>query len=88
MAVELRNALGTLVGRPQPATLLFNYPTTAELIEYLSGELAGDAGPAAAAAAVTPAETQPAEQSLDGLSEDDLEALLARKLSSGVGDRH
>jgi NADPH:quinone reductase-like Zn-dependent oxidoreductase/SAM-dependent methyltransferase len=39
MAVELRNALGVMVGRTLPATLLFDHPTIEALEAYLSHEV-------------------------------------------------
>src|SRR5206468_3281343 len=54
MAVELRNRLGTAVGRTLPATLIFSYPTVEKLARYLAGEvlhLGKKAAPAVAAVA-------------------------------------
>jgi acyl transferase domain-containing protein/NADPH:quinone reductase-like Zn-dependent oxidoreductase/acyl carrier protein len=41
MAVELRNAIGDLVGRSLPATLLFKYPTLTALTDHLLNDILG-----------------------------------------------
>jgi acyl carrier protein len=39
MAIELRNALAAAVGKPLSSTLIFSYPSTAAIAEYLGGLL-------------------------------------------------
>ncbi|MEV4921006.1 type I polyketide synthase, partial [Streptomyces tirandamycinicus] len=42
-AIELRNRLSTLTGTRLPATLLFDYPSAAELVDHLYARLAPEA---------------------------------------------
>nr|WP_254897422.1 phosphopantetheine-binding protein [Amycolatopsis sp. Hca4] len=67
-AVELRNGLTTATGLKLPATLVFDYPTTSLLAEYLLGKLA-------------PVSQAPAGSLVDEL--DRLEALLDPKTAKG-----
>ncbi|WP_460444061.1 SDR family NAD(P)-dependent oxidoreductase [Amycolatopsis cihanbeyliensis] len=44
-AVELRNKLGAAVGHKLPATLVFDYPTTTALVDYLLTTVVGEQRP-------------------------------------------
>jgi len=66
-ALELRNRLGAVTGIPLPSTLVFDYPTTAELATYLREEI-GEGSGAAQAPLLT--ELDRLESSITGLPED------------------
>jgi len=84
MAVELRNALTRSMGKPLPATLLFDYPNLGVLASYLMRALElHDETP-------TPASPVPAPVSHDdlaGMSDEEAEALLMQELSGGNESR-
>ena len=77
MALDLRGRLEAGVGRSLPSTLAFNYPTALALAAFLDADDVTPVAPAPSApvlASTTSADT-------DDLSEDELAALLARKLA-------
>ncbi len=82
LAIELRNALGTVIGRSLPATLLFDYPTVDDLATYLLGVLFPAAPDAVAVTPPEPVAESPASllDDLDEMSDDDVERMLADKL--------
>jgi acyl carrier protein len=89
MAVELRNNLGGLVGRPLSATLLFDFPTIETLGAHLwdeSPELRED-GPAEPTPAANGAAPTTVAQEVAQLSEEEVLASIAAELSAlgGVG---
>ncbi|KQU73853.1 MULTISPECIES: type I polyketide synthase [unclassified Rhizobacter] len=76
MALELRNRLEPLHGKPLSATLAWNYPTVDALVAFLSG----DHEPAAAPAAVpAPEAVAPVLDSVADLSDDDAARLLRKR---------
>ena len=83
MSVELKGRLETGVEQALPSTLTFNYPTVAELVLYLethglaqpTDETPAAQRPQAGAAAIF------STDDLDDLDEDELAALLSRKLA-------
>jgi acyl transferase domain-containing protein/acyl carrier protein len=81
MAVELRNRLQQSLACRLPSTLVFEYPSISALAEYL----AFDALKLADRPGGTPSEngvevSSPAEDGLDELSDEEIEALLAQEL--------
>jgi acyl carrier protein len=82
MAVELRNQLGQSVNKTLPATLLFEYPTVTALADYLAAEiLVADRQPEPQPVAAAPAENA-STTALDDLSDDELAAMLKKKLGN------
>ena len=86
MGVQLRNALSVLTEQPLPATLLFNYPSIDQLVNYLDGVLepaqeGPDAmGPAESNDQKTNKSASSTAEELDRLSENEIVNLLADKL--------
>jgi acyl transferase domain-containing protein/SAM-dependent methyltransferase len=88
LAVELRNTLGTALGTTLPATLLFDYPTIDALTDHLLHDVLGepsaaaetaDAPPAAAAPASTTAQAGALVNSIEALTDDEVDRLLASR---------
>lgn len=83
MAVELRNRLETGLGivGALPATLIFDYPTVDAIVAFVEGVLFAPAEASEPEPEQPKAESQPeAPVDLDGLSDDEVAALLLKKL--------
>ncbi|MCP4397334.1 MAG: SDR family NAD(P)-dependent oxidoreductase [bacterium] len=81
MAIEFRNLLGKQITELQlPVTLLFNYPTIAEIVTYIVGEVFKDREP------VSPPqnyeETSDGFAYLDSLNQQELEVLIKKDLET------
>jgi acyl carrier protein len=86
MAVELRNALSSALGRTLPASLVFDYPTIDALSTFMTAELVGapkSGVPAPSAGAND--HWKRVSDGLDDLSQDEMAALLSAQLA-GLGD--
>jgi acyl transferase domain-containing protein/acyl carrier protein len=89
MAVELKGRLERSLSVPLPSTLTFNYPTIKALVDYLLSEALGfDAAPMQDKTALTPGaapgKVLSVDHTADDLSEDELSALLMKKVE-GLG---
>jgi acyl carrier protein len=82
MAVELRNTLARALGRPLPATLVFDYPTLDALVTHLARLL--DPSARADRVEVAPLDTSPPAATdlaaIVGLTDQEAEALLLKEL--------
>ncbi len=81
MAVELRNALALSANLSLPATLLFDYPTIDALVGYLAEKIVL---PNQEVTQDTPTEAKPENgaSELDGMLDEEVEALLLQELDS------
>jgi SAM-dependent methyltransferase/NAD(P)-dependent dehydrogenase (short-subunit alcohol dehydrogenase family)/acyl carrier protein len=93
MAVELRNVLGKAVSRTLPATVTFDYPSVAALVEFLGVEVfAAELGeapreaeaPATPAAAIADTTADAEAADLESMNEEELALQLAARLA-GIG---
>jgi hypothetical protein len=83
MAIELRNRLETVLGRPFSATLAWNYPTIEAIVSYLAGDVAR-ASPTIMAT-LPPSGGGLADILTDVASMSDEAAMLALLAQPGVG---
>ena len=81
MAIELRNVLRGIVGRPVPATVVFDHPNITALAGYLGSMVTG--APADPASVTTRAlmPTATSSATLAALSDDEVERMLIDKLA-------
>ncbi len=78
-AVELRNRLSAVVGRHLPSTLIFDYPTPADVAVYLLSEMSEEG----AATVLVDGELDSLELTLPGVSGDEAgRARIARRLQA------
>jgi acyl transferase domain-containing protein/acyl-CoA synthetase (AMP-forming)/AMP-acid ligase II/acyl carrier protein/NAD(P)-dependent dehydrogenase (short-subunit alcohol dehydrogenase family) len=83
-SIELIRQLQNSLGCSLPPTLIFKYPTIANLLDYLSDEvlLLGESKAEESRPSDTPLKAPTSPGDLDELSKDELAHLLARKLES------
>ncbi len=81
-SVELKQTLERQFGLQLPATIAFEFATPDALASHLLTLLLDDAPVSSTIS--TPAETTSADDDLDGLSDDELLALLASELNNGI----
>ena len=81
MTLELRNRLESSLHLKLPATLAFNYPTVMAMAHHLIEKLDMDTPNEQPIKAKTH-QAEPATDELEGLMQDEVEALLAEELSS------
>jgi acyl carrier protein len=79
MAVELRNVLSASIGRPLPATLLFDYPTVDALAAFIGRDLLGTAPAEAPVAAAVPADG--VIDRIEDLSDEEVDRMFAERMA-------
>jgi acyl carrier protein len=82
MSIELRNRLQTGMGRPLPATLVFDFPSLAALVDYFCQESSDlSAEPQRLSSEISGIELERDVDELRQLSPADAEKLLAEELA-------
>jgi aryl carrier-like protein len=79
LAVELRNTIGSGIGRTLPATLLFDHPTLDALTDHLFAELGGAPADTEAQRAADVAPRPNLVESIEDLSDEEVERQLAAR---------
>jgi acyl carrier protein len=82
LAVEVRSVLGAALGRTLPASLLFDYPTLDAIAGYLGREVF-KAEPWVRMETAAGAPVGDALSSIEQMDDEEVERLLAGRLSSG-----
>ena len=83
MSLELRNRLQTSIGQPLPSTLVFDFPTMGALVDCLAGKVLKPE-PSQEIGIRKPSSGRAENYAqLDGLSDEEAEALLIEELSKG-----
>jgi hypothetical protein len=86
MAVELRSKLtnGLALTKTLPATLIFDYPTIEAMANFLSKQLDADTNDAnePEPTLFVKSNSSPASSDLAGMSDEEIEALLLKKLEN------
>jgi acyl carrier protein len=81
MAVELRNVLSGSIGRPLPATLLFDYPTIDALAGYLTQTVLGVTPAAGGEAESAPDKSEQVIDRIEEMSDEEVDRLLADRVA-------
>ena len=83
MAVQLRNSLGKALERTLPATVVFDYPSIQALTDFLFGEVFPSRGPDKLRGAMQKEGLGGgnASEELEKLTQEEIAALLAKKIA-------
>jgi acyl carrier protein len=76
MAVELRNSLASAIGKPLPSTLIFSYPSTGAIAEYLAAQVLDIDGQAAVPRETALPQSGDFLSQLEQLSEEEVSRML------------